>query len=112
MAPLLFGPGHPPLLIAFSLHPARPLDFAAIIAHDRLLRRALGIRCAIAALVSNRRARSEKLGRSRRAPGEGYDTFVVDTRSRNHPAIVMRSVRKLNAGPYDVGKDEAVVSAH
>ncbi len=35
-----------------------------------------------------------------------FDSLVVETRSRQHPEEVMRTIRRLNAGAYDIGKDD------
>jgi 4-amino-4-deoxy-L-arabinose transferase-like glycosyltransferase len=38
---------------------------------------------------------------------ETYDTMTIETRIRQHPAEITRTVRRLNAGPYEIAKDEA-----
>jgi hypothetical protein len=37
---------------------------------------------------------------------ETYDTLVIETRIRQHPGEAMRTVWRLNAGPYDIEKGD------
>jgi hypothetical protein len=39
--------------------------------------------------------------------GEAYDTMVIETRNAGHPEQIVRTVRRLNAGAFDIAKDES-----